>query len=104
LKTDFFAFVSTVLDFGPQLCQKRRGLVKITRNNWKPKNEQPQFPVVSRDFDKPGCVFGARSVFGTGQAEDVSPKPKKTKRNTDDFGLGEPNRMHKCQHRNSKFE
>jgi hypothetical protein len=37
--------------------QKRRRLIKITRNNWKQKTEQSRFPVVSRDFDKPAAFL-----------------------------------------------
>jgi hypothetical protein len=33
--------------------------VKITRNSWKPKNEQYRFQVVSRDFDKPAAFLAA---------------------------------------------
>jgi hypothetical protein len=41
-----------------QYCQKRCGLLKITRNNWKQKNfKQYRFPVVSRDFDKPAAFL-----------------------------------------------
>jgi hypothetical protein len=35
----------------------RCGLVKITGNNWKPKNEQSQFLVVAREFDKPAAFL-----------------------------------------------
>jgi hypothetical protein len=43
--------------------QKRRGLIKITRNNWKQKTEQSRFPVVSRDFDKPAAFLAALGPF-----------------------------------------
>jgi hypothetical protein len=39
--------------------------IKITRNSWKPKNEQYQFQVVSRDFDKPAAFLAA---LGAGTA------------------------------------
>jgi hypothetical protein len=54
--------------------QKRRGLVKITRNNWKPKNDKSRCPVVSRDFDKPAAFLvpaAFLAALGTLSAEDL---------------------------------
>jgi hypothetical protein len=52
------------------LCQKRRGhqkrrrLVKITRNNWKPiLFKILLFPVVSRDFEKPAAFLAVLATI-----------------------------------------
>jgi hypothetical protein len=45
-------------------CQKRRGFVKITGNNWKLRLFiLLVIPVVSRDFDKPAAFFGSTGFF-----------------------------------------
>jgi hypothetical protein len=46
-----------VLPKAPLGHQKRGGLVKITRNNWKPRLFILRFPVVSRDFDEPAAFL-----------------------------------------------